>query len=294
MTLSLFSFKGGSEVKAKTNPTSGTLTKPQRARPKRKARVTSEVFALCTLIAGSGSAGAADLPNLKEPPVVPAAPVPAFSWTGFYAGVNGGYGLDHASFPFAVTLPGGAFADGQSGLTEHGPLLGGQVGYNYEFTNVPILGHAVVGVEADSDWADINGSVTVATPQGPETFGTRIENFGTLRGRVGYNFDRLLLYVTGGLAYGTTENYYTVPGFTGSFTATRLPLRFGAYGAGLEYGLTDNWSIKGEYMYDYIRAGWNVYPPDVGFMSRATFHTVRIGLNYKFDLFAPTPVVAKY
>jgi outer membrane immunogenic protein len=243
----------------------------------------------------AGVAEAADLPDLKEPPVVP-TPAPVFSWTGFYAGVNGGYGLDHASFPYAVTLPPPdlSYVGGQSGLTERGPLFGGQVGYNYEFTNVPIIGHAVVGVEADSEWADINGSVTIPTTPGPDTFGTRIENFGSLRGRVGYNFDRLLLYITGGLAYGTTENYYSVPGFSGSYTATRLPLRFSAYGAGLEYALTDNWSIKGEYMYTYIRAGWNVYAPDIGYMSRATFHIVRIGLNYKFDLFAPPPVVAKY
>jgi outer membrane immunogenic protein len=220
-----------------------------------------------------------------------------FSWTGFYAGVNGGYGLDHASFPYAVTLPGG-FAGGQSGLTERGSFLGGQIGYNYELANVPFIGHAVVGVEVDSDWADINGSATVATPVGPETFGSRIENFGSLRGRLGYNFDRLLLYITGGPAYGTAKNYYSVPGFSGSFMSSRLTLPFGAYGAGLEYALTNNWSIKAEYIYEYVRAGWDDYIPastaNIGFMTRATFHTARIGLNYKFDLFEPTPVVAKY
>jgi outer membrane immunogenic protein len=248
--------------------------------------------AILVLILAATSAWAADLPNTKEAPVPP--PTPVFTWTGFYAGVNGGYGLDHVSFPYAVTLPSGSFVGGQSGLTERGPLFGGQVGYNYEVKNVPIIGHAVVGVEADSDWANINGVATLGTAQGIETFGTRIENFGSLRGRLGYNFDRLLLYVSGGVAYGTTENYYSVPGFSGSYTSTRLPLRFGAYGAGLEYGLTDNWSIKGEYMYTYIRAGWNAYAPDVGYMSRATFHIVRFGLNYKFDLFNSTPVVANY
>jgi outer membrane immunogenic protein len=257
------------------------------------SRITKGRTIVLALALGAGPVAAADLPNLKESPIAP-MPAPVFSWTGFYAGVNGGYGLDHVSFPYSVTLPGGSIVSGQSGLTERGPLFGGQVGYNYEIANVPIIGHAVVGVEADTDWSNINGSVTFGTSQGLETFGTRIENFGSLRGRVGYNFDRLLLYISGGLAYATTENYYSVPGFSGSYTATHLPLRFGAFGAGLEYALTDNWSVKGEYMYNYVSVGWNVYPPDVDYMSRATFHIVRFGLNYKFDLFEPTPVVAKY
>ncbi len=247
--------------------------------------------AISAFILAATSARAADRPNAKEAPAPP-APAPVFTWTGFYAGVNGGYGLDHVSFPYALALPGGGSASGRSALTERGPLFGGQVGYNYEVKGVPVIGHAVVGVEADSNWANINGAGTFGTAQGLATLGTRIEDFGSLRGRVGYNFDRLLLYISGGIAYGTTENYYSVPGSSSSYTSTRLPLRFGAYGAGLEYGLTDNWSIKGEYMYTYIRAGWNVYTPDVGYMSRATFHIVRFGLNYKFDLFNSTPVAA--
>lgn len=250
--------------------------------------------AISALILAATSAGAADLPNTKEAPVP--APVSAFDWTGFYAGVNGGYGLDHVSVPYILTLPGGT-ARNISAMTERGPLLGGQIGYNYELTNLPLLGHAVVGIEADSDWADINGSAQAVTAFGPAVFGTRIENFGTLRGRLGYDFDRLLLYIGGGLSYATTEIYYSGPGYSGATTTTRLPLRFSAYTIGAEYALSNNWTIRAEYMYDYIRAGWNDYDPAPGvvidFPSRATFHVARVGLNYKFDLFPPSPILAK-
>jgi outer membrane immunogenic protein len=287
----------GVGIRARTGRLSPTLIESLRVSPQRRKKLTREVFAICALIFGGGSAVAADLPNIKEPSVAPALPVPAFSWTGFYVGVNGGYGLDHVSFPYAVVLP--PTYSGQSALTERGPAFGGQVGYNYEIIGVPLFSHVVVGVEGDADWGDINGSATIPTSFGPATLGTRIENFGTLRGRIGYSFDRLLIYIGGGLSYATTENYYSGPGYVGSATTTRLPLQFSAYSIGAEYAVANNWSVRAEYTYDYIRAGWNNYCPapgiSVGFMSRATFHVARVGLNYHFDIFAPpAPVVARY
>lgn len=263
----------------------------------RRPRRSIQSVATLVLIATAGSAGAADLPDLKELPVAPATPVPVFNWTGSYIGVNGGYGLDHVSTPYILTLPAG-MAAGTTGMTERGPLFGGQIGYNYELTGVPLIGHAVIGIEADSDWADINGSAIAATPFGIATFGTRIENFGTLRGRIGYNFDRLLLYIGGGVSYGTVESYYSGPGYSGATTTTRLPLRFSAYTIGAEYALSNNWAVRAEYVYDYIDANWRQYYPAAGtvvdFPSRSTFHVARIGINYRFDLFAPAPVFPKY
>ncbi|MGC1369401.1 MAG: outer membrane beta-barrel protein [Methylovirgula sp.] len=148
-----------------------------------------------------------------------------------------------------------------------------------------------------SDWANINGTAAAATAFGPAVFGTRIENFGTLRGRIGFNFDHLLVYIGGGISYATVESYYSGPGYSSSATTTRLPLRFSAYTIGAEYALSNNWTIRAEHMYDYIRADWNTYYPAPGvvvdFPSRATFHVARIGLNYKFDLLAPAPLLAK-
>ncbi|MGH6675577.1 MAG: outer membrane protein, partial [Xanthobacteraceae bacterium] len=224
----------------------GSLARFVGARPDARIGLKSaEILAVCAFVLAATSALAADLPNTKEAPLAP--PVSAFDWTGFYVGVNSGYGLDHVSLPYILTLPGGT-ASGVSAMTERGPLFGGQVGYNYELENVPLLGHAVVGIEADSDWADINGSAGAATPFGSAVFGTRIENFGTLRGRVGYNFDRLLLYIGGGISYATVESYYSGPGYSSATTTTRLPLRFSAYTIGAEYALSNNWTIRAEYM----------------------------------------------
>jgi outer membrane immunogenic protein len=257
----------------------------------------SIAYGMLALMLGVGSALAADLPNLKEEPFA-SAPVPAFSWTGFYAGVNGGYGLDH--FAFIYTYDTGGFEKSTSGITSRGAVLGGQIGYNYQLSNLPFIGHAVVGVELDSDWADISGATNVATPLGPLSFGARFENFGTLRERLGYDFDRLLLYVTGGLTYATSEASYSANGVSGSVTTTRFGVfpRIGVAGAGAEYALTNNLTVRAEYLYDFSGAHFEEFSPtstsSIGFGTRSMYHIARLGLNYKFDLFGPGPVAAKY
>ena len=119
---------------------------------------------------------AADLPVQKGPLVYAPPPVAVFDWTGFYGGLNGGYGLDYFPLRSTVTFPSGASVTGYSGLDERGALFGGQIGFNYQFTNLPLIGHAVVGVEANSDWADIAGSTQINTAFGPMTFGTAVRN----------------------------------------------------------------------------------------------------------------------
>lgn len=257
--------------------------------------IAATAFALMTL-----PAFAADLPTLKGTfaPIPP--PSTEYDWTGFYVGVNGGYGLDHFGFPYALTLPNGV-ERGTTGITSSGPLFGGQIGFNYQLRNLPIIGHAVVGVEADDDWASLTGSVTVPTlASGPATFSTRFENFGTLRARVGYNWDRLLFYLTGGLTYGTTQTSFSVAQFSGSRTTTftGLPFRVDAVGGGVEYAFANNWSVKAEYIYDCIRANNELFTPTgatISFNSRSMYHIVRLGVNYKFDwLSPPAPIVASY
>jgi outer membrane immunogenic protein len=181
-------------------------------------------------------------------------------------------------------------------------VLGGQVGYNYELKNVPFIGHAVVGVEVDEDWADVTGNSTVGTAAGAATFGTRSEEFGTARLRLGYNFDRLLLYVTGGFTWGSFNSYYSVAGFSGSqnINYARLPPRSQAVGIGAEYAIDNHWSVKAEYLYDAILAQFDTvasHPAGaiVGFSTRSDYSIIRLGVNYKFDLFATSaPAVAKY
>ncbi|WP_457115404.1 outer membrane protein [Methylobacterium sp. JK268] len=164
----------------------------------------------------ASTAFAADLPRRAVPPVV--APVPVFTWTGFYVGANAGYGFTtgesrNRNAAFAIDdadigTPGGSFRfnnRGQNGFTG-----GLQVGANYQFT--PGSGF-VVGVEADAQYLAsgrrrsgvIAGANTALNPN-VVFFDPRatagMEYFGTVRGRAGYAFDRTLVYATGGYAYG--------------------------------------------------------------------------------------------
>ncbi len=251
----------------------------------------------------AGTALAADLPDQKSAPVVPIVPPAVFSWTGFYVGANGGWGLDHFAFPYNT---GGSptFVTGTSGITSGGAVIGGQIGFNYELTNLAFIGHAVIGVEADSDWSGITGSSTVSNGPYTATFGTRVENFGTLRSRLGYNFDRLLLYFTAGLSYMTVNTNTNVNGPTASNTVTRSawPLdvgKVGVVGIGAEYAVTNNITVKAEYLYDWAGARWETFALAPGtaidFNTRSMYHIARVGVNYKFDWFSPpTPVDAKY
>ena len=140
-------------------------------------------LALIGVAAFAGAAAAADLARPEPVPYYPKAPVfvPPYSWTGFYVGINGGGGFGTSNW------------DSTGSRNISGGLVGGTVGYNYQF------GHAVVGVEGDMNWADINGSTTNACPAGCKTSDSWL---ATVRGRLGYAADRFMPYVTGGAAFG--------------------------------------------------------------------------------------------
>lgn len=223
------------------------------------------------LIAGVGLAAfwaqaalAADAPpgRYMPPPRAPAY-VPFFSWSGFYVGVNAGYGFGHSNWTNTITnVSTGNFA-------VNGAVLGGTMGYNIQ------LGGAVVGVEGDIAWSNIKGSTTSVLCLGR----CETENnwLGTLRGRIGYAFDRFLPYATGGAAFGNIKG--TTP--LGSFARSEVGW---TAGGGLEYAFVNNWSAKLEYLYvDLGRAscsGGCVAAPNTD----ATLNTslVRAGINYKF------------
>ena len=148
--------------------------------------------------------------------------MPAYNWTGFYFGINGGGAFGSSTW------------DSTGSRNVSGGLVGGTVGYNYQF------GQAVVGVEGDIDWTDINGTTTNACPPAarPATPGS-----STVRGRLGYAADRFMPFVTGGAAFGDIRA--STPGFaTSSATNTGWTL-----GGGLEAALAANWTAKVEYLY---------------------------------------------
>ncbi|PKR89211.1 porin family protein [Pleomorphomonas diazotrophica] len=236
-----------------------------------------------SLFLGIGSAMAADL-AAPDSVTVPQAEASAFDWTGFYVGASIGYGFgeettDLQAFPDVPAVDFGAFdLDGMTG--------GVQAGYNRQF------GSFVAGIEADFQMTgfDGQGSGSVNSVNTDTDFG--IDWYGTLRPRVGYAFDRTLVYATGGFAFGSVSG--TIDADDGGSVAARVESDSAglgyAVGAGIEHALTENLSIKAEYQYVHLRAeGHGVVSSggvDTGVTASTSFepnlHTAKVGLNYRF------------
>ncbi|MDB5551830.1 MAG: outer membrane protein Omp31 precursor [Rhizobium sp.] len=231
-------------------------------------------LALAALLGTTALAAAADLPSRGYAPA-PVYAAPIFTWTGFYIGVNAGYGGDKNSYSINGL---GNIAS----ITSGGFIGGGQIGYNYQF-----LGTAfVLGLEADLQATNIEGKVTILGLG----IGSKLDYLGTVRARLGYAFtDRALIYATGGLAYGRVKtNIANIISFGGTNTGWTA-------GAGIEYALTQNWSLKTEYL--YVDLGSKSSFLGLGNLSvgvKNHEHIVRAGLNYRFNWGAPSAVVAKY
>jgi outer membrane immunogenic protein len=195
------------------------------------------------------SASAADLPR-KAPAYV--APV-GYNWTGFYVGLNGGYGWASSAF---------GDADGFVG--------GGQIGYNWQGVGSPL----VLGIEADIQGADMESSATVAGI----TASGRVNAFGTVRARLGYAWDRFMLYGTGGWAY--TRSSISLAGPGGSISDSDWSSGY-TLGGGLEWAAWDRWSVKLEYLYVNTQDVSLTLGP-VTATGDYDFSVVRAGLNYRF------------
>jgi len=230
---------------------------------------------LVILLAGlifAGPAFAADLPMPAKAPPAPAA----YSWTGFYLGAQAGYG-------WGTSWQMGASGFGNTGdYPITGVVGGGTAGYNWQFNH-----NWVVGLETDFSGSSIYGvggtSLTYNCLGGCEN---KIEWFGTVRGRVGYAWDNVLLYATGGWAYGSAEA--DIVGCPAGFCGTNYVNGWTA-GGGIEYALKGPWSFKAEYLhidmgqFNFTNAGGCAGTG--GCVSPARFDLVRIGLNYRFGSF---------
>jgi len=243
----------------------------------------------------AGPALAADLPSPVAPPIF--IPPPSFSWTGFYVGINGGDVAGYTYWNYHL-IPSGA-AVGQASHETNGGLIGGTVGYNYQFAS-----SFVVGLEADFGWADVNG--TTACPNAAFTCQSKINDLGTARGRIGWTpVDRVLLYGTGGLAWGNvdvrtinTTGAATPPSGT-PVNGTNLTRVGWAVGGGAEWAVWQSVSFKFEYIrYQFSPATYGVDNSGAFNVSaRQDGNLFRAGINYKFDWApppAPVPVIAKY
>ena len=228
-------------------------------------------------------ASAADLPSRSAPVQAPLA-IP-YSWSGFYVGVNAGYGFsDNAHRPTCTP----ACAPTPSLNTDRdGFAGGGQVGYNQQ------IGRYLAGIETDIQYTDIGRTVGGTAP-GALAYSARqrLDYLGTFRVRVGLAMDRLLVFATGGLAYGDVRDAQTIvfPAAAYAVASTRTEVGYAA-GGGVEYGFTPNLTGKAEALYYDLgrRRLSGTGAPRVGLTRGAAFDTAgvvaRAGLNYKFDLF---------
>lgn len=251
----------------------------------RKLLLTGAAF-----IIGASTAHAAD-PIIYQQPLMSPEPIAQFNWTGFYAGVNAGYGGGKFRHPFSASILDEIDEDGpvydtfsgSANITAGGFVLGGQVGYNHQFNNW------VAGVEADIQWSGIKGEVELNIEDFSVDAGTQVDWFGTLRGRIGHTVtDRFLVYATGGLAYGRVESYANLDGEGVSSSETNWGWTIGA---GTEYAFTDRLSWKTEYLYtdlgrsnliDFAVSEQGVDVFTFNLDNDVRFHTVRTGLNFHF------------
>jgi outer membrane immunogenic protein len=264
------------------------------------------LFCACAALALTVVAGPESLPSGKEMKQVAPAPPPEcdFTWTGFYAGINGGYGWGSGD-TFFDPLPDAATSidlEPQSLSPDpSGFLGGGQIGFNWQWNKWLVL-----GVETDFQGSDMEGSETrfnfvniFGVGNGSDTFlaaHERMQWFGTARGRIGFApLCRLLIYATGGLAYGNVDysantNFDNGITYPVNFTETSLGW---TVGGGLEYAIGHHWSIKAEYLYydlgDTNRTQNQLFvgvPQGPPFFVRYNFENtgniVRGGLNFKF------------
>ena len=187
----------------------------------------------------SAPASAADLaarPYTKAPPMIAAV----YDWTGFYVGVNGGWGSSRKNWDF--TTPGGTFVANEGSHDATGGTVGGQIGYRWQASQW------VFGLEAQGNWADFSGS-NVSLFISNWTNNSKIEAFGLFTGQVGYAWNNVLWYVKGGAA--VTDDKYrgtvttTIPGAV--FDSANETRWGGVVGTGIEFGFAPNWSVAVEY-----------------------------------------------
>lgn len=233
---------------------------------------TYRLAALALPFLAVASAQAADLPNRGFAPA-PAATYytpPAFSWTGFYVGLNAGYGWGSL----------GNIGNNTFGKPS-GFVVGGTLGYNYQ------INQFVIGVEGDLNWTNVDSTARtialVGAPPAPATVSSTgsVNWMGTLRARAGFALDRALIFATAGYAGASLDLKFN--DITNGVGGKESGWRNGwAVGGGIEYAFSRNISAKTEYLYTSF-ASQNAFT-GTPYVSRGelTVSLVRAGVNYRF------------
>ncbi len=245
---------------------------------------------LAAVLAGSAvlaSANAADMYSPAAGGFKDGLPYAGINWSGFYLGahVGGVWGTDAVDDTNADwCAPSQTHCSYNNDAT--GAFGGGQLGYNFQ------IGHFVFGPEVDLGYMDLSHTQVAPGFTSANSWASVDGGFYlTATGRLGYSFDKALLYAKGGYAYygGNVSNYSSdVPetlqaGGLGGWTA----------GGGIEYKIAPSWSVKAEYLHFDFGSATNVFPPnltgpDAAFCNpnpcpitnSLTADSVKVGVNY--------------
>jgi outer membrane immunogenic protein len=235
--------------------------------------------------AAIGSAGAADLP-LKAPAAQPVA----YNWSGCYLGIEGGGNWGRGRETGVTANPATNGQPINNGVDLSGGLVGGTIGCNYQVSNW------VFGIENDLSWTNKSGSAPDIPPFNVQATNQISERWvDTLRGRVGFAWDQLLIYATGGAAFAKTDLNVCAPIACVGDSQSRTGW---TAGAGVEYALWQNLSLKLEYLHAHFGTAEYINPAvriaNMNFVTRdirLTDDIVRAGLNWRFNWGGP--VVAR-
>jgi outer membrane immunogenic protein len=270
--------------------------------------------AIVMALFGVASAQAADL-AARTYTKAPVYVDPGYNWTGFYIGGNVGYSWGKSRDTSTITNGAGtALFSSSGGSNLDGVVGGGQIGYNWQMQGW------VWGLEADIQGTDEKGSRGFTCPTGvctpsttttvpgffaaappvivtpgaavPVSLNQKIDWFGTVRGRIGFlAAPKVLLYATGGLAYGEVDSSATIAGV--GFPTTNSTKAGYTVGAGVEGVIGGNWTAKLEYLYVDLGKMSGSFATTTAafgggvlasnFSSRVTDNILRVGVNYKFS-----------
>jgi outer membrane immunogenic protein len=275
-----------------------------------------KIFGAAAFVAlTAGSVFAADIaaqPYSKAPVYT----VPVYDWSGFYIGVDVG-GVSQSDSGISNFFQVGNSRNLLTQSSSSGSLIGGgHIGYNWQFAPTWVL-----GIEADAQWMNaknnfcrgLDGTLTscIDTNRGFATIESETKWLSTVRGRLGWTFDRFMIYGTGGVAFGEIETKVGFSCLVAGCAAAATPLatagtdtstRAGwVAGAGIEWMVASNWMIRAEYLHvDLGSVTGNVLLPattcifggpcGMSYSRDLIYDMGRVGLSYKFG----GPVVAKY
>jgi outer membrane immunogenic protein len=238
------------------------------------------ILAGVSLLAVTSAASAADL--MTSPDFGSYAPA-VHDWSGFYAGVNGGYGAGTVDWTGDYNLGGSVVGSEDGSFDISGWTAGGQVGANMQ------MGNFVLGVEGDINWANISGEGDPIDGNDPDSTvpsGT-LDWLGSLRGRAGIAMDTVLLYGTAGLAWGGGSMTLTNLDSLDDDRTEDVSASGWLAGVGAEMAVSDNMSVRAEYTYTAL----TMDPVDFGSVPPADSLTansdigvsaITMGVNFKF------------